>query len=77
MGHGLVVHDLASKDKLQALFSQELADLGVVGRETKPGYSPELTGLVCLSSSLPPSPHLDLFFKSRTRSVLFSTASST
>ena len=33
MGHGLVVHDLASEDKLQATFSHELADLGMVGRE--------------------------------------------
>ena len=27
-GHGLIVHDLASEDKLQAHFSYGLADLG-------------------------------------------------
>ena len=35
VGHGLVVHDLAYMDKLQATFSQELVDLGMVGREKK------------------------------------------
>ena len=30
MGNSLIVHDLASEDKLQATFSHELVDLGMV-----------------------------------------------
>ena len=33
MGHGLIVHDLASEDRLQASLGHKLADLGIVGRE--------------------------------------------
>ena len=40
MSHGLVVHDLASKDKRQASLAHKLTDLGIVGREKKPGYNP-------------------------------------
>ena len=40
VGHGLIVHDLASKDKLQASLGHKLMDLGIVGREKKSGYSP-------------------------------------
>ena len=42
VGHGLVVHDLASEDKLQATFSHKLADLGVVGREKRQVTPPRL-----------------------------------
>ena len=40
VGHGLIVHDLASKDKRQASLAHKLTDLGIVGREKKPGYNP-------------------------------------
>ena len=39
VGHGLVVHDLASEDKFQATCGHKLADLGIVGREKRPGYT--------------------------------------
>ena len=52
VGHGLVVHDLASEDKLQATFSHKLADLGVVGREKRQVTPPRLNRFCLLVSCL-------------------------
>ena len=56
VSHGLVVHDLASKDKLQATFGHELADLGIVGREKRPGYTSRAEPVV-FSGHMPIASH--------------------
>ena len=83
VGHGLVVHDLASEDKLQATFSHKLADLGMVGREKRSGYSSQaepfmFVALISTASHGPSFKLLSLIYSanSRTLSVLVSTVSS-
>ena len=82
VGHGLVVHDLASEDKLQATFSHELVDLGMEGREKRPGYIPwaepvVFSGHMPIASCGPSFKLLSLIYSanSRTLSVLVSTVS--
>ena len=40
VGHSLIMHDLASDDKLQASLGQELTNLGTVGGKEKAGHNP-------------------------------------